>query len=266
MKEIIHYKGKWWIPVFLTIAILLVIGMGLIYPAKADVFVYGSELNYSVAMLPNNSYVHQMDNITQGNYYDLTGIYGFSGEIAHWNSSAYAGIDAPDIIIKLTHPESTYIDPATFPPGKYYQWDGQTCDSAGDCTNGFGHGNAYVFCVSPPLLSTQETTIVRTSNITILQNGNQIQIPVTYTEVQTYYGTPVPTASIGASGTIEVPTPEQTEDTSNQPLNLDVQDQSGIPINGGVAGAVPVTRKSPVPVAVPVLAVIAGLIVMRRGK
>jgi hypothetical protein len=266
IKKIITYKGKWWIPIFLVAAMLLVIGMGLIYPVKADVFVYGSEHNYSVAMRPNNSYVYQMDNITQGNYYDLTGVYGFSGELAHWNSDDDSGIDAPDIVIKLLQPRSVYIDPEKFPVGRYFQWDGESCDSSDLCTNGFGHGNAYVFYVSPPLLSTQETTIVHTSNITISQNGNQIEIPVTYTEVQTYYGTPVPTASIGSSGTIMVPTPEPTEDTSDQPLNMDVQDQNGIPINGGVAGAVPVTMKSPVPVVIPVFGVLAVLIVMRWKK
>ena len=37
-----------------------------------------------VLVLPNNSYVHQGDNISQGNYYDLHGVYGFSGEVASW--------------------------------------------------------------------------------------------------------------------------------------------------------------------------------------
>jgi hypothetical protein len=266
MKKITAYKGKWWIPTFLAIAILLTIGMGFIYPARAELFFYGGEPNYSAVMLPNNSYVHQMENITQGNYYDLTGVYGFSGELAHWKDNDDAGINAPDVIIKLTHPESVFIDSTKFPTGKYYQWDGQTCDSDGACTNGFGHGNAYVFYVSAPLLSTQEKTIVHTSNITIYQNGSQIEIPVTYTEVQTYYGTPVPTASIGSSGTIIVPTPEETEQISDGIPVYDVQDQNGIPINGGVAGAVQVTARSPVPIAVPVFAILAVLITMRKRK
>jgi hypothetical protein len=269
MERITTYKGKWWIPVLIAFGILLAVLTSLIIPpASADVFVYGTNYNYSEVILPNNSYVHQGENISQGNYYDLTGVYGWSGELVHWNNDNLVGQGLPDQIVTLAGRGMTYADPAKFPVGRWWQWDNKYCTAGSDiCVTGFGHGNPYAFYVAPQLVSQQKRTIVRTSNITVSQNGSSIQIPVTYTEVQTYYGTPVPTVSLGASGTIMVPTPIPTETaySSNQQPNTDVQDQNGILIVGGVAGAVPVTAKSPVPVVVPVFAII-GLLFVVRGK
>ena len=270
MERITSYKGKWWIPVLIAAGALLIILISLIVPvASADVFVYGSEYNYSVNVLPNNSYVHQGENISQGNYYDLTGVYGFSGELAHWNNDNSVGQGIPDQTVVLVGHGLTYIDPSQFPAGRWWQWDSRYCASGSDvCVTGFGNNNAYVFSVVPQPIIKQEKTIVHTSNITISQNGTSFEIPVTYTEIQTYYGTPAPTSTTGIGGTIMVPTPIPTETQAynDQPPNSDVQDQNGIPINGGVQGAVQVTAKAPVPVVVPLLAVIGMLFVVRRKK
>ena len=268
MEKITTYKGKWWIPVLMALGIMLVILTSLIIPrASANVLVYGSEYNYSEVVLPNNSYVHQGENISQGNRYDLLGVYGFSGLLAHWNNDNNVGQGQPDQVVSLKGNGLTYIDPAKFPVGRWWQWDGQSCRFGSDtCSSGFGNNNAYMFSVVPQQAIPQERTIVHTSNITISQNGSTVQIPVTYTEVQTYIGTPAPTISSGSSGTIMVPTPELIDTPGNQPLVMDAQDQNGIPINGGVAGAVQVTAKSPVPVGVPVFAILAALVIMRRKK
>lgn len=267
MEKITKYKGPWWILALLLFAIVLTIALGLLVPpVKGAVFVYGSVQNYSAVILPNNSYVHQGENISQNNYYDLRGVYGFSGELAHWNDDNSVGQGLPDQIVTLAGYGSTYIDPIKFPVGRWWQWDGQYCESGSDlCVTGFGHGNAYVFYVNPQQSSLQEKTVILTSNITISQNGTLVQIPVTFTQVQTYYGTPEPTAALpGTSGTIQVtitPTPEPTG-----PVNPDVQDRNGVPISAGVANAVEVTPKSPVPVMVPLLALIVALVVMGRKK
>ena len=283
-----------------TVIFWLLVFFGMLavsaHPVLADVFVFGSLDNYTPVVLPNGSYVHQGENISQGDYYDLSGIYGWSGILANWNDDYdYAGITNPDhtVILRPATLYSTYIDPSIFPVGKWYQFDGgvgcyggttttsnnggtilgytsptPTYSEADLCTNGFGNGNAFVFqVVAPPAMSQQERTVIYTSNITISQNGTDIRIPVTYTQVQTYYGTPEPTINSSTSGTIEIPTPLPTAPpASAQPVNPDVQDQNGIPINGGVSGATVVTEKSPVPIGVLVLAVLASLVVMRQKK
>jgi hypothetical protein len=268
-ERITSYKGKWWIPVLITFGFLLIVLMGLIVPrASAAVFVYGSEYNYSEVVLPNNSYVHQGENISQGNWYDLSGVCGWSGKWAHWKNEDDIGYVFPSDVVSPNNLRWVFIDPNVFPAGRYYQWDGSYCTDSASCSSGFMHGNAYVFYVVQQQVSRQEKIVVHTSNISISQNGSTVQIPVTYTEVQTYYGTPTPTSTAGVSGTIMVPTPIPTETTyySDQPPNSDVQDQNGIPIVGGVAGAVPVTAKSPVPVVVPVIAIIVVLFLIGWKK
>lgn len=255
--------------IFVGILISLMLFLAIVIPpVDANVLIYGSVPNYSAIILPNNSYVHQGENISQRNYYDLRGVYGFSGELAHWNNDDLVGRGQPDQIVSLSGRGFTYIDPTVFPVGRWWQWDGQYCNSDGYCTTGFGNGNAYVFYVTPAeqQSTVQERVIVQAANITISQNGSTIQIPVTYTQVQTYYGTPIPTQDLSGSGTIIPSFTETSQPTIAGPINPDVQDQNGISIPGGVSGAVVVTPKSPVPLAVPIFAIIIGLIAMWRKK
>lgn len=259
-------------------------------PAQADVFVFGSLDNYTPVILPNGSYVHQGENISQGNYYDLSGVYGWSGILANWNDDYdNAGITNPDHAVTLDTRNlySTYIDPNTFPVGRWYQFDGgigcyggssntnsnggtilgatptPTYSEADLCTNGFGNGNAFVFTVYPQagVPDTGKHKVVHTSYMTILQGGSSVQVPVTYTEFET----PVPTPPAS------VPQPDATvapQDMASavQPPAGDVQDVNGYNIPGGAAGAVQVTASAPVPVWVPVFAVLVVLVVMRRRK
>lgn len=269
MEQVINYKGRWWILGFIVIAIALMIGIGvLIPPANAEMFVYGSVPNYSAVIVPNNSYVMQGENISQGMYYDLRGVYGFSGQLAHWNNDNDVGMGQPDQIVELTGRSKTYIDPVKFPVGRWWQWDGDMCSGLEFCTNGFGHGNAYVFYVTQgEEASLRERTTVQTSYITVLQGGSPIKIPVTYTQVETYYGTSIPTQAPQGSGTIIVPTTEPTPvPTIAGPINSDVQDQKGITIPGGVSGATVVTKKASGMIVVPVLALIGIVLVMRRKE
>jgi hypothetical protein len=272
MEKITEYKGHWWIVALIIIALGLIIFLGIFCPsASADVLIFGSTPNYSAVILPNNSYVMQGENISQGNHYDLRGVYGFSGELAHWNNDNSAGQGNPDQIVTLKGYGITFIDPVKFPVGRWWQWDGNYCPTSSDtCTFSFGHGNAYVFYVTPGQqgnnMSVQERVIVQSQNITIFQNGESIQIPVTYTQVETYYGTPIPTSASSGSGTITLSPTEIPIPTFAGPINPDVQDRNGVSIPGGVGGAMVVTQKSPIPILVPMFAVIMGLFVMRRKE
>jgi hypothetical protein len=259
MEKITKYKGKWWIVGIILIAIILSILLEILIPTvNADILIFGSAQNYSTAILPNNSYVHQGENISQGNYYNLLGVYGFSGELAHWNNDDSIGRGTPDQIIALKGYGLTFISPEKFKVGRWWQWDDMD----------FKNGNAYAFYVNPEQQeSIQERTIVQTANITIHQNGSTIQIPVTYTQVETYYGTPAPTSAPSGSGTIMLTPTEAPQPTiAVGPINPDVQDQNGNTIPGGVAGAAVVSRKSPVPVVLPIFAVILVLILIWRRK
>jgi hypothetical protein len=230
-------------------------------PAQADVFVFGSLDNYTPIVLPNNSYVHQGENISQGNYYDLTGVYGFSGTVANWNDEDNEGITYPDHVVFLSKPRTVYIDPAIFPVGRWHQFDGGVNTTGG---YSFGSDNTYVFKVvaNPNGMATGEShTVTKTSYITILQNGESVQVPVTYTEIETV----TPAILATATQPTETATAQETAAPVDQPPAGDAQDVNGYGINGPVVGAVQVTASAPVPVWVPVFAVI-GMLIVRRWK
>jgi hypothetical protein len=246
----LKYKGPLWIPALIALAVLLTIAIGaLVPPVKADVLIFGSTINYDAVILPNNSYVHQGENISQGNYYDLRGVYGFSGKLGHWNNQYDAGSGEPDQIITLSGGyEFTYIDPVKFPVGKYYQWDGNYCPAGSDvCRKGFGNNNAYVFYVNPEQAAAQEVSVVKHSNITVVSGSGVMQIPVTYSE----------TVNVTAAPTItETDIPEASH----------YQDAKGIEINTGVSGIAEVTPKSPGMIGIPVFAAIAAMAALRKKR
>ena len=72
------------IKIVVAIALIFLVVLFIVQDVHADVFVYGSIYNYSEVVVPNNSYVHQGENISQGRYYDLSGVYGWSGLLANW--------------------------------------------------------------------------------------------------------------------------------------------------------------------------------------
>ncbi len=176
--------------VYIFILLLCLVGC-----AGANSISYGSNYNYSINVLPNGSYVHQGDNISQGYYYDLSGVYGWSGLLAHWKNDDNAGYTYPTNIadIKTVRSRLTYISPDEFPVGKWYQFDGyngNTCnsDSSDSYKNyAFQHGNAYVFAVvkQSAKLENLNQTIENSSTVyhttAYVFDGNQsVAIPVTY--------------------------------------------------------------------------------------
>ena len=258
----------------------------LIGTAWANTLYYGPEISYNASLTDaNNSYVHQGDNITQGNYYDLSGIYGFSGILAHWNDDFdNAGVTEPDYMFTIISPYAVYIDPAKFPVGRWYQWDGgvgcyggtntnnnggtilgatptPTYNEAGLCTNGFGNDNAYVFAVVAPVAA-PVVPVVHTMNVTETVGNQTIIIPITYTETVTA----TPTSVISNAQTIVVPTTVDTSSTT-EPGQSNAVDINGDPINGVSTNFQSVTP-SPVPVDVTLCGLVGaiGILVWGREK
>ena len=217
-----EYRAVKYTGIILSLGILILSALSA--PSSAAVFVYGSEYNYSEVVLPNNSYVHQGENISQGNYYDLNGVYGFSGILGHWKDDNGMGVYAPDHLVTLDGNlrKPTYIDPAKFPVGRWYQWDGITCRESDYCTSSFGHGNNYVFSVVRPIgdaairkeipnstMQYSATIVIFDGNVTrtiaVAQDGLAVQTTAP-SEVQ---GIPVHTIELPVTTVI---TPEETID------------------------------------------------------
>jgi hypothetical protein len=215
-----EYRAIKYTGVIVSMAIIILIALSP--QSSAAVFVYGSEYNYSEVVLPNNSYVHQGENISQGNYYDLNGVYGFSGIIGNWEKDNGMGIYAPDHLVTLDGNlrKPTYIDPEKFPVGRWYQWDGVTCKESDYCTSSFGHGNNYIFSVvkgtAEASSSKSPSNVTHYSETIVIFDGNITQ---TISVDRTGPVTPAPEESVNQGipvHTIQLPdtqsTPEETID------------------------------------------------------
>ena len=193
-----------WISLVMIIACVIVF---LITPhVSATVLVYGSNPNYSAVVLPNGSYVHQGENISQGYLYDLSGVGGWSGVFAYWKNTDNIGYLAPTTIVAPDNLMRVYIDPATFPAGEWYQWDGSYCTDRYKCSSGFGRGNAYAFAVvkqrkATPTATPTPSTI--NSSIIIQSENGTVEVPVTLNNPQ---DTPVETQKPKNVTTIIIPT------------------------------------------------------------
>lgn len=239
------FKFNWKSVIPLIILCILALCMleCIVFPASADdsssgiSFSYGPNYNYSVNVLPNKSYVHQGENISQGNYYDLSGIYGFSGVLAWWKDPWAAGTTYPDktFDLNLLKLHSVYIDPATWPIGRYYQFDGALSGSKESGSSYFGNGNSYVFYVTAPSANWAAPNVTNDA-------------------------TPVPTATIGGQYTIITQMPTQ------QPTTANVVDKYGNPVNNAPAGIQEVTAKSPVPFGIVIAGLIGGLLLLRNRR
>jgi hypothetical protein len=266
------FKFNWKavIPLIVLCILVLCITDYIFWPAKADdssagtIFSYGPNYNYSINVLPNNSYVHQGENISQGNYYDLSGIYGFSGVLGWWQDQWNPGTTYPDKTFDLNtlHLHNVYIDPATWPVGKYYQFDGMRYSDYTINGSYFGNGNCYMFYVVKPLNNwtapEQIANVTKTGEIEVKIGENVTKVQVTYTEQVTQ--TAVPTSTIAGEHTIVVPA-KTTEPVYSEATN--VVDRYGNPVNNAPADIEMVTPKSPVLGAIPVIAAcIAGLVLI----
>lgn len=221
--------------------------------SAGNVFVYGPNADFSQVVLPNNSYVHQGENISRGNYYDLSGVYGFSGVLCWWKNMDDAGYAYPDKTFDLNNmnPRHVYID-STWPVGRYYQFDGGTYNSDPNVitSTSFGKGNTYVFYVvdsASPIAPAPVVTVVKNDEITVNVGGNVTQVPVTY--VEEIVITPAPTATPENQHTIVIPTTEQ-----ELPVVTGVVDKYGNPINDARGDIARVTPNTPISAAIPCIA------------
>jgi hypothetical protein len=241
----------WFFLLFYTVVFALAI-LFLAVPVFA--FSYGSNYNYSAVVEVNNSYVHQGQNISQGNYYDLSGVYGWTGILGHWKDEYSAGYLYPDDSIDLNvgNIHKVYIDPLLVPTGKWYQLD-KNRDSDGYM---FQNGNSYVFYVVP--IQTSSAKIIEraaaiptqyaiiNSTVYIWNGSVSVEVPVTIQIPQT-----VPTTELPANvHTIIIPTTSQQEPTPTSNFNL-------APIKV-------VTPRTPMPIYLSLLALISLVILCRR--
>jgi hypothetical protein len=223
-------------------------------PASADVFVYGSNPNYSAVILPNNSYVHQGENISQGNWYDLSGVAGFSGLFAYWEYDEDVGYTVPTTIVTLDNLRWVYIDPVIFPAGRWFMWDGEFCKDADySCSSGFGRGNNYAFAVVKPSRPLPQVTSVN-SEIVVSSGDTIIKIPVTLLQAPVTEATPDIAANNITTIVIPTATPEPTTEVT---LGAAATQNPGIDT---------VTPKSDVPVAVSFIALLGVFLVFKSRK
>jgi hypothetical protein len=100
-------------------------------------------------------YVEQGSTITQGETYDLEGVYGWTGKLAWWGKwYDEGGTNNPAVIVDLNDYKTyaVYIDPDLFQVGNWYQWDGMSQSE---------HANNFVFRVnasSKPIIKLNKTT------------------------------------------------------------------------------------------------------------
>lgn len=238
---------------YALLGLALILFLGAVVPAHAEIFTYGSNPNYSILVLPNASYVHQGENISQGYYYDLSGVYGFTGKLAHWDWDDDVGMDTPDQINDIpNHRDMVYIDPAKYPVGRWFQCD--TWAEGGDSICGdFGANNAYAFAVVPPMsnetIKPQVRTETRYKNITMFTNGEMKVIPVTYTVTITPEPVETPVSSATVETIIITPTPSLL-----------------IPTTEVTAAPEIVTPKAPLSLYLILISLIGGVALWRDGR
>jgi hypothetical protein len=197
--------------------------------------------NYSAVVEPNGSYIYQGQNISQGLYYDLSGVFGWSGILGHWKDSYNIGNTLPDDVINLNsmNPKWVYIDPVTWKPGKYFQLDEYNTKSSD-----FYHGNNYVFYVVKADVSKNTQIKPEFSNNTLIYNatayiwdGNK-SVEVTITSSVQSQST-IPPAAMHTI-IIETPTEIPTKEL------------------------VMVTPRTPLPIYLVILSILLGVILWRR--
>lgn len=250
-----------------------------LFISSASAFSYGPNYNYSVNVLPNNSYVHQGENISQGNYYDLSGVYGWSGLLAHWKNDDNAGYTYPTNIVDLGTRRSvnTYIDPELFPVGKWYMFDGydpSTCncenlkDSDYNYKNyAFQHGNSYIFAVvkhqnNETILnqSSENSSTVYHTTAYVFNGNESIAIPVTYVVNGTKTIEPTQTTNITNMQTIELPTTIQMETQKPTEQITNPSDQNANP-----DAPIVVTPRAGIQLALIISSLFVGVLLFRRN-
>lgn len=206
---------------FVLIAIGLVLLLGLVFSHPASAY----------------AYVTQGMSVNQSEYYDLSGIYGFSGELGWWKYWYNEGSDdlAPDKIIDLNsmNYHKVYIDPAVWNLGNWYQWDGL------DKSN---HGNTFVFRVVKHNSTVPKVQVTASTGFVI---GTTIS-PVVTSPVTTPVPSPVAAAVTPVTIVIPVsPTPAVTAHFDKDQV-----------IATQAVATMPTMKKADVPIEIPIFAVI----------
>lgn len=106
-------------------------------PVSADESVLHNGTFYFRNITPQNdiyeTVVHPGDTIVLGRTYDLTYVYGVTGQFAWWKNDNNAGMTCtPDLVINTSYiatngrinPKSVYLDSTIWKTGDYYQWEG----------------------------------------------------------------------------------------------------------------------------------------------
>ena len=183
--------------VLVVVAFAIILGIwALSSTVDASTFVVGSSTNYSEIIRPEFSYVMQGDNISQGLYYDLSGVYGWSGILGNWKNDYNAGYTVPDYIVNIADEDmhKVLIDSTRWNPGRWYQIDKYKANEFG---NAFKSGNNYVFYVvknttarglptgatttAPPIA---ELRVYNTS-VYVYDGNTSIEIPMTVSVMET---------------------------------------------------------------------------------
>lgn len=125
--------------VFLSLVgiVILFAAWIIIPPVSADATVLQNGTFYWRNITPqNNIYENTVmpgDTIVLGRVYDLTKVYGYSGQFAHWNDSSEEGMTChPDIVNSVNYVDtqgkikknSVYLDPKNWTTGDWLQWEG----------------------------------------------------------------------------------------------------------------------------------------------
>lgn len=183
--------------VLVVAAFAIILGIWMLSSTvDASNLTFGTPYNYSSVMRPEYSYVMQGDNISQGFYYDLSGVYGWSGILGSWKNDYNAGYTVPDYVVSIgdENMHKVLIDSTRWKPGRWYQIDKYEANEFG---NAFKSGNNYVFYVvknttargmpsavvttSPPVA---ELRVYNTS-VYVYDGNTSIEIPMTVSVMET---------------------------------------------------------------------------------
>lgn len=243
--------------VLVVAAFAIILGIwALSSVVDASTLTIGASYNYSAVVRPEHSYVMQGDNISQGFYYDLSGVYGWSGILGSWKNDYNAGYTLPDYIVNLGDGDmhKVLIDKERWNPGRWYQIDSYVANEYG---NAFKSGNNYVFYVvrnttdrnglvgsvatQPPVA---ELRIYNTS-VYVYDGNASIEIPMTVSVMETsHVDISIPIDQPKNVQTIIVPTTIVTQPNP-------------------VSSPRVVTPKTPLPIWLPLLSL--GVLLFRRS-
>jgi hypothetical protein len=126
------------------LVLLSLIGIGILFtawilipPVSADATVLRNGTFYWRNITPQNNIYEKVvmpgDTILLGHFYDLTKVYGYSGDFAHWNDQSLEGMNChPDIVNTVNYiktngkikKDNVYLDPKNWTTGDWLQWEG----------------------------------------------------------------------------------------------------------------------------------------------